>query len=213
MRGGRPWSVSSKLWGSSRCWPGRGRNSKEFLRAISRIRRRTRTTSGGWSMRLQRSRKSWQESLKISHARVISTRRKCSSSSRKLTRKEESPWQINRKYRNLSKSSVPVGSKLSRKYGCYPKSLKEKEGKVWLIRKRRKNYKELLMKKYTSLTNSQEESQRMNVNWRFSRTKLRRKGTRVWPMKRRSGNFRISSRKSQSTFSNTPKSGRKMAMK
>lgn len=60
---------------------------------------------------------------------------------------------MNKKSKNQSKFSIPAVNKLNKKLDYLVNNSKNKEEKVWLIKKELKIYKGRLTKKYTSLTN------------------------------------------------------------
>lgn len=57
---------------------------------------------------------------------------------------------MNKKYKNYNKSLIPAVSKLNKKLDYLANNSKNKEEKVWLIKKELKIYKGHLIKKYTS---------------------------------------------------------------
>lgn len=57
---------------------------------------------------------------------------------------------MNKKYKNYNKFLIPAVSKLNRKSDYLVNNSKNKEEKVWLIKKELKIYKGRLIKKYTS---------------------------------------------------------------
>lgn len=60
---------------------------------------------------------------------------------------------MNKKSKNYNKFSIPAANKLNKKLDYLVNNSKNKEEKVWSIKKELKIYKGRLTKKYTSLMN------------------------------------------------------------
>ncbi len=178
--------MNNKPWESSKPWPDKESNSREYLKTMSKKSNKMKTTSEGWSTKFHKRKENSPESSKSWPERVTWTKINCFSWSRKSIRKEESPWLTNKRFKKCNRSSIQAANKLKKISDCCLKSCKRKEERVWLMKREPKIWKESWTKKFTSWMNSPEESLRMIDNWSSWRIKSRRKETRVWLMRLRS---------------------------
>ncbi len=175
----RQWLLKKRQWESFKHWPVRESNWNEFLRIINRKSKKMRTTSEGWSTKLQRRRENWLESLKSWPERATWMKMNCFSLNKKLIMKEENLWLINKKYKKWNKFWIQAVNRQNKKLECWLKSLRSREEKVWLTKRELKICNEHLIKKSISWTNWPEENLKTWNNLTSFVNKLKRKGIRV----------------------------------